>query len=712
MMHCLTARTTWQARSLVVVLLMCVLSISSYSQGSELLAPDVRVIIDVSGSMKQNDPHNLRRPALDLLVQLLPKDAKAGVWTFGEQVNMLVFHRVIDAAWRKDASGKAKDINSVALYTNIGGALEKAAYDFDRLKGKYRSSVILLTDGVVDISKQPEKNQQERGRIITKVLPRYVQAGVNIHTIALSPQADRALLERLAIDTGGMAATAESADELMKIFLRAFDDAAPEEQVPLKGNKFLIDSSIEEFTTLVFRKASIQQARVQPTILLAPDGARYVGSKDERYVRWHHTQDYDLMTVERPLEGEWEIIANADPDNRVTVVSNLSLFVKDVPRNVFLGQLPDVEISLRESGRAITHDEFLKLLDVSVEVYSVDNKKRWKKTLSSNAYIPADGIYSASLSMLKIPGQYEITVDVDGKTFQRSNKQRVSVREAFKVKIVDDQRSSVPAKLISLLASNNLIDMDKSAVFAQIKKPSGRSLIKSLPKLDDRQWQLSFSALDESGDYLVSMKVEGVYRDGSQFISNLDTVSFSFDAGVPPPVVEKPIEKPVEEDVVVEPPLESVEEALPEVETEKSDDGNNILLYSGLVIGNLLILGLGFLAYRLVTSGSKSEILENDSVDNADIESDQSSQDGDTAMPVSDSGGESGDDSFAGAEANNDLLGDLDDLLGDSNASENGSEAEQTGENAASESSDEDDSDPFDFADDIIEIAPDEDEDS
>ena len=34
--------------------------------------PDVRVVIDVSGSMKQNDPNDLRIPALNLLIGLLP----------------------------------------------------------------------------------------------------------------------------------------------------------------------------------------------------------------------------------------------------------------------------------------------------------------------------------------------------------------------------------------------------------------------------------------------------------------------------------------------------------------------------------------------------------------------------------------------------------------------------------------------------------------
>ena len=39
---------------------------------------DVRVLIDVSGSMKKNDPKNLRSPALRLLVGLLHRAALLG----------------------------------------------------------------------------------------------------------------------------------------------------------------------------------------------------------------------------------------------------------------------------------------------------------------------------------------------------------------------------------------------------------------------------------------------------------------------------------------------------------------------------------------------------------------------------------------------------------------------------------------------------------
>src|SRR5690606_18260597 len=126
---------------------------------------------------------------------------------------------------------------------NIGEALEKAAYDINNQTGTdqestnqestHRKSIILLTDGMVDIDKDGERNRKEWRRIVDEVLPRLKDAGFTIHTIALSDNADSNLLGKLSLSTDGIAEVAHTADDLMKIFLKAFDAAAPAEQVPL-----------------------------------------------------------------------------------------------------------------------------------------------------------------------------------------------------------------------------------------------------------------------------------------------------------------------------------------------------------------------------------------------------------------------------------------------------------------------------------------------
>ncbi len=379
--------------------------------------PDIRLVIDISGSMKQNDPDNLRQPAVELLLQLLPAGSKAGIWTFGQQVNMLVPHKPVTAQWRQEAGTRTSGIQSVGLYTNIGEALEKAAYDRDRKDSRYRTSIILLTDGMVDIDRETEVNQLERRRIVEEVLPAIADAGYRIHTVALSDNADRELMDKLSVATDGIAATAHSPDDLMRIFLKAFDAAAPSEQVPLEGSRFLIDSSIREFTALVFHEGGTQS-----TTLTGPDKRTYRAGVTGDNIKWYHSEDYDLITVAQPLEGEWRIDTPSDrldPESRVTVISNLNLRVAPMPHNLFVGDGGTLIFQLDEKGKTITRPEFLSLLTSNVEL--VGGKKQdsiWQND-SRASTPPADGIYEVSLPPFESAGSHQLTLLIDGKSFTR-----------------------------------------------------------------------------------------------------------------------------------------------------------------------------------------------------------------------------------------------------------------------------------------------------
>lgn len=112
---------------------------------------DVRILIDVSGSMRKNDPKNLRTPELEMIVGLLPDQSKAGVWTFAKYVNMLVPHREVTKTWRNHAGKKTGKIHSNGLFTDIEQVLNKAAVNQSKPDKASRRSVILLSDGLVDI---------------------------------------------------------------------------------------------------------------------------------------------------------------------------------------------------------------------------------------------------------------------------------------------------------------------------------------------------------------------------------------------------------------------------------------------------------------------------------------------------------------------------------------------------------------------------------
>jgi hypothetical protein len=76
-----------------------------------LAAPDIRVLVDVSGSMKTTDPQNLRIPALKLLAELLPANATAGIWVFDQKVVPLMPVATVTPQWKQKARASAAKIH-------------------------------------------------------------------------------------------------------------------------------------------------------------------------------------------------------------------------------------------------------------------------------------------------------------------------------------------------------------------------------------------------------------------------------------------------------------------------------------------------------------------------------------------------------------------------------------------------------------------------
>src|SRR5690554_914118 len=155
-------------QGVLLLVLAFMLPAQVVAQDSGLTLPeqaDVRIIVDISGSMKETDPANLRRPAVRLLARMLPAGAEAGVWTFGQYVNMLVPHATVDDTWRDTVIERSEQINSVALYTNLGLAMEKAGDDWLSDGTLENTHLILLSDGKVDIPGGEAASRQEEQQI-------------------------------------------------------------------------------------------------------------------------------------------------------------------------------------------------------------------------------------------------------------------------------------------------------------------------------------------------------------------------------------------------------------------------------------------------------------------------------------------------------------------------------------------------------------------
>ncbi len=373
--------------------------------------PDVRLLIDVSGSMRQSDPDNLRAPALNLMLRLLPEGSRAGVWTFGKRVNMLVQHRLVDMQWREDAAVAVGSIGNHGLLTNIPDALELATFDAERLRYDYKTSVILLTDGKVEVSEDPIDNARAARDLLQKRAIELRDLGIEVHTIALSDNADWPFLRELAQATGGLAEKAESAQALSATFLQALDIAAPTEQVPLLSGEFLIDSRVTEFTLLVF-----PETPADPVSLANPAGERFTELSHGDSMQWFHGDSFSLLTVSMPAAGTWRVEAPG-AIARVNVLSDLSLRVDGLETSIPAGHEPELGLRLVERGSVVTDPELLAVLAITVVVRRGSGES-WEVSPPADD-IPGSGEFRVRLPMLSEPGRYTISVSLDGGSFQR-----------------------------------------------------------------------------------------------------------------------------------------------------------------------------------------------------------------------------------------------------------------------------------------------------
>lgn len=626
----------------------------SLAWGVAQASSDVRLLLDISGSMKNNDPNNLRVPATRLLAQLVPAGSQAGVWVFGNQPGVLVPHQPVNDAWRQTAQQSAARISSSDQWTDIGAALEQASRAASQ--GELPKHLILLSDGMVDIAQDATANAAARRQVLEQTLPKLSAANFKVHTIALADQADKELLSRLAKETSGVYAQARSADDLARIFAQILQTAAPAEQLPLEGNTFLVDRTVKEFTLLVFRLPN------SPALeLYSPDKQTYNANNYGPHMRWFQDDKYDLVTVRRPQPGEWRIKAEVDPQNRVTIVSDFNLYVKPLPGSAFLGEKLELEFAFQEKGKNITIPAFHEIMENSARVLFPDGKLEIYP-VGTEQLDAGSGLYRRPLDMLNQAGQHEVKVVVDGKTFRRLATMPITLHAPVEIKGRVAEQDGQAKVLVEATPDRPELLPESSTIKLELQGKDGSTQQADMVWMpEEKRWQAYLSPASQ-GTVIIKGQVEAKLEDGKSVSFNTPELQLDFSPAPDAPVLQqgdilqdvnagmglggegiqaetvdasgatiKVVGEPMEEapalaepaaeaaaETEVTPPEPAADEAAPAPAAEPEpaqEEESNLLLYASIVALNLLIVGgLIFLFWRYMRRRKVKDEVEDSAV--------------------------------------------------------------------------------------------------
>lgn len=575
---------------------------------------DVRILIDVSGSMKKTDPDNLRQPALRLLAELMPLGARAAVWSFEKHtVNLAPLQRV-DAAWRHKANRSADQVHSRGLFTHIEDAIKVATTDWREPDPAHERHLIMLTDGMVDVSPRQEESLASRERILSELLPDLQKAQVKVHSVALSEEADRDLMRQLSRETGGISEAIDTPERLQRIFLGLFEQASKADALPLTDNQFLVDKNIREATVILFRGKE-----AGPVELMDPDGRRYSLATKGANMRWYQDKGYELITIEQPLPGRWQVQAELDPDNRVLVVTDLKMRLGPLPTQTIAQTRLDVKAFFSDSSEPLDKVEFLRLVQVSGQLFEHNNLKPAREF----ALLPivAAGGFGTELTLPSLEGDLELVVQGRSETFSRQVRHRMTLRQALRVSFDDADPDLFKLKV--------QVDADLTEpVFELLLKTSEEAMPLTLEEVSEQTWEASLSPGGFMGEAELELVVKGRYLGQAMEIRPqvIPLIGKASERVEPPkepepmpepepepePAVQpEPVTQPVVEEPKVEPPAP---EAVPEVEDEEKETSLTLgwLIFAGVNVLGLGLLGLAFWFWRKRRMDAVVDILEED----------------------------------------------------------------------------------------------------
>lgn len=560
---------------------------------------DVRVLIDVSGSMKKNDPKNLRQPALRLLAGLLPDGIHAGVWIFDRDVSVIAPLQPVDEAWRQMAIQGSQDIHSKGQFTHIEGGLQVAVGDWYQPDPTKNRHLILLTDGMVDVSHTPADSKASRQRILKGVLADLKAAGARVHSIALSRRADLELLKTLSRETSGLNESINNADRMQRIFMRLFQQAGQPDTLPLKDNRFQVDAGIREATVILFTGT-----RAGETRLIDPAQRNFTAQALPPNIRWHVDQGYELITIKRPEPGEWQVVADMDPDNRVMVVTDLKMRLGELPV-VFLAQeQPEVRVHFTDQGEKLTEADFVKIVTVVGEL--IGGTRAYSFALNP---LPDEGDFVAAPELPVQPGRYQLVLTGKSETFSREARHQFEVRKALEVS------HKVAAEQVNVyleILPDSLSDARISAILTTEQADIPQIVL----PMQVNRYEVEVATLAFSGQAALQFSVAGVHN-GKQVVLRPDPLVIKgTKPDLPPPSPEPEAEPVVEAEPEPEQKTEPPSEVQAEVEAETEEEqGFGLIGWLLFGAGNLLVLllaGAGWWFWRRRKAASEWDDLDED----------------------------------------------------------------------------------------------------
>ncbi len=381
---------------------------------------DAVLVLDNSGSMLLTDPLNLRQEGAKLFTQFLKAGDRLSIVSFSNEATVV---KPLEEYNPKDQGTVSSLLSSIVAsgeYTNIAAGIDKA---ISILKNNQREganqTIILMSDGKMEPPPNSDSAVILSSKLTETTLPDLKKDGIKLYTLAFSEQADKYLLQEFAALTDGISWFTPTSEKIHESFANLFLAVKKPQVAPQTKKGFKLDADVQEATFYINRDEQDAQISV-----IRPDGSTFDSKTTDSDIKWFTGKQFDIVTVQLPAAGDWQITGVANQEGFATLLTKLRL-VSEWPSNIYAYDEVVLEVRLYEEDKPISLPEMSGTIQFAFQVTPTDKisepiiRDFLKDDGKDGDRVARDGVFSKKIS-IKEQGEYKLRVLAKAPTFERN----------------------------------------------------------------------------------------------------------------------------------------------------------------------------------------------------------------------------------------------------------------------------------------------------
>ncbi|MCL1125141.1 TIGR03503 family protein [Shewanella surugensis] len=288
-------------------------------------------------------------------------------------------------------------------------------------------------------------------------------------------------------------------------------------------NRFRIDHKVSGLTLFVQREYGSA-----PVVIVLPDGRKWYANHHPEHVSWAQGKAGDMIMIEQPMAGPWQLLGQINSGSTITKASSLSIRVDTIPQPVFQGErlkltaslqndsdrirLPGLDYLIKWQARFISvrhsQDENFAVGSVNVGQY-LDNGEAFDES-------PDDGVFTSQLDFNQAWGEYIFEVKMYNDIVERERRiPFILSKRPINVALMSDASSDEAIRSLMLDVDDIVLSLAETQVVLELIGPTGMRQTIDVNHITDKFTEITLPKITHLGGYRLNVSAVSTVKERS-----------------------------------------------------------------------------------------------------------------------------------------------------------------------------------------------------